>query len=188
MYRLVPVLVREMGQAYPELRRAEALIAETLQLEEGRFRRTLERGLSLLDDETRTFAAGATLRGDTAFRLYDTYGFPLDLTQDALRSRGISVDVAGFNASMAKQKADARAAWTGSGEAATETVWFGIKERTGATEFLGYDTEAAEGVVAALVSDGAEVASLSAGQSGFVILNQTPFYGDRVARSAIAAS
>ena len=178
MYRLVPVLVREMGQAYPELRRAEAMITETLQLEEGRFRRTLERGLSLLDDETKTFVSGATLKGDTAFRLYDTYGFPLDLTQDALRSRGIAVDVDGFNAAMAKQKADARAAWSGSGEAATETVWFGIRERSGATEFLGYDTESAEGVVTALVSNGSEVASLSTGESGFVVVNQTPFYGE----------
>jgi alanyl-tRNA synthetase len=121
---------------------------------------------------------GAVLKGETAFRLYDTYGFPLDLTQDALRSRGFSVDVDGFNTAMAKQKADARAAWAGSGEAATETVWFGIKERTGASEFLGYDTESAEGVVTALLRDGVEVVELKAGETGFVVLNQTPFYGE----------
>jgi len=178
MHRLVPILVREMGQAYPDLRRAEPLISETLKLEENRFRKTLERGLSLLDEETRAFTQGATLKGETAFRLYDTYGFPLDLTQDALRSRGISVDVDGFNAAMAKQKADARAAWAGSGEAATETVWFGIRERTGASEFLGYDTESAEGVVTALVRDGQEVSELKAGETGAVVLNQTPFYGE----------
>jgi alanyl-tRNA synthetase len=178
MHRLVPTLVREMGRAYPELRRAEALVSETIKLEEERFRRTLDRGLQLLDDETRQLSSGAILRGDTAFKLYDTYGFPLDLTQDALRARGIAVDVDGFNTAMAKQKADARAAWAGSGEAATEAVWFSIKDRVGATEFLGYDTETAEGVVAALVRDGVEVATLEAGDSGFVILNQTPFYGE----------
>ncbi|HRJ70196.1 MAG TPA: alanine--tRNA ligase, partial [Beijerinckiaceae bacterium] len=178
MHRLVHTLVREMGQAYPELHRAEALIAETLKLEEGRFRRTLERGLSLLEDEAAGLTSGATLKGETAFRLYDTYGFPLDLTQDALRARGIGVDVDGFNAAMARQKAEARAAWAGSGEAATEAVWFAIKERAGATEFLGYDTEAAEGVVTALIRDGAEVSALKAGETGFVVLNQTPFYGE----------
>ena len=178
MYRLVPTLVREMGLAYPELRRAESLITETLKLEEERFRRTLDRGLALLDDETRTLVQGATLKGDTAFRLYDTYGFPLDLTQDALRARGIAVDVDGFNAAMAKQKADARAAWSGSGEAATEAVWFGVKERAGSSEFLGYDTEVAEGVVSAIIRDGAEVTELKAGESGFLVLNQTPFYAE----------
>jgi alanyl-tRNA synthetase len=178
MHRLVPVLVREMGQSYAELRRAEALIAETLLLEENRFRKTLERGLTLLDEETRSLTSGATLRGETAFRLYDTYGFPLDLTQDALRARGIGVDVDGFNAAMARQKAEARAAWAGSGEAATEAVWFGLRERVGASEFLGYDTETAEGVVAALLREGGEVAALSAGEEGYVVLNQTPFYGE----------
>lgn len=178
MYRLVPVLIREMGQAYPELHRAEALITETLKLEENRFRKTLERGLMLLDEETKLLAAGGTLKGETAFRLYDTFGFPLDLTQDALRSRGLAVDVDGFNGAMARQKADARAAWAGSGEAATEAVWFGIKDRIGATEFLGYDTETAEGVVTALVRDGAEADVLSEGQQGVVIVNQTPFYGE----------
>jgi alanyl-tRNA synthetase len=178
MHKLVPVLVREMGQAYPELQRAEALIAETLQLEEQRFRRTLERGLAILDDGTRDLGEGAVFSGDTAFTLYDTYGFPLDLTQDALRPRGITVDTEAFDVAMQQQKAMARAAWAGSGEAATDTVWFGVKEKTGATDFLGYDTETAEGQVLALVKDGVEVASLDAGQTGLVVLNQTPFYGE----------
>jgi len=178
MWKLVPALVREMGQAYPELVRAEALITETLKLEETRFRKTLERGLALLDDETGKLADGGTLAGETAFRLYDTYGFPLDLTQDALRSRGLHVDVDGFNAAMERQKAEARRAWAGSGEAATETVWYSVKERAGATDFLGYDTESAEGVVLALISGGQEVDALQAGQEGAVVLNQTPFYGE----------
>ncbi|QCK88023.1 alanine--tRNA ligase [Phreatobacter aquaticus] len=178
MHKLVPVLVREMGQAYPELQRAEALIAETLQLEEQRFRRTLERGLAILDDGTRDLGEGAVFSGDTAFTLYDTYGFPLDLTQDALRPRGITVDTAAFDAAMQQQKAMARAAWAGSGEAATDTVWFGVKEKTGATDFLGYDTETAEGQVLALVKEGAEVSSLGVGETGLVVLNQTPFYGE----------
>jgi alanyl-tRNA synthetase len=178
MYRLVPALVREMGQAYPELVRAEPLITETLRLEETRFRKTLERGLSILEDETRTLEKGQKLRGDVAFTLYDTYGFPLDLTQDALKPRGIGVDTDAFNAAMQRQREKARAAWAGSGEAATESVWYAIKERAGATEFLGYDTEGAEGVVLALVRDGAEVAELHPGETGLVVLNQTPFYGE----------
>ena len=178
MHRLVPVLVREMGQAYPELVRAEPLIAETLKLEETRFRQTLVRGLAILDDETRSLSAGDKLAGGTAFTLYDTYGFPLDLTQDALRARGVAVDVEGFDAAMAQQKAKARAAWAGTGEAATDTLWFALRERVGATEFLGYDTESAEGVVTALLRDGAEVESLRAGERGIVILNQTPFYAE----------
>src|SRR5918998_307340 len=178
MYRLVPALVREMGQAYPELVRAEPLITETLRLEETRFRKTLERGLSILDEETRSLSPGQNLSGETAFTLYDTYGFPLDLTQDALKSRGIGVDTDAFNAAMARQREKARAAWAGSGEAATETVWFGLRERVGATEFLGYDTETAEGVVLGLVRDGAEVRELQAGESGLAVLNQTPFYGE----------
>src|ERR687883_1748481 len=149
MWRLVPVLTREMGQAYPELLRAEPLITETLKLEETRFRKTLERGLAILDEETRALSSGQKLSGETAFTLYDTYGFPLDLTQDALKPRGIGVDTDAFNAAMERQREKARAAWSGSGEAATETVWFGIKERAGATEFLGYDTETAEGVTLA---------------------------------------
>jgi len=178
MYRLVPTLVREMGQAYPELVRAEALITETLKLEETRFRKTLERGLSILDAESRDLAKGQNLSGETAFTLYDTYGFPLDLTQDALKPRGIGVDTDAFNAAMERQREKARAAWSGSGEAATETVWFGIKERVGATEFLGYDTETAEGLVLALLKDGQEVTELKAGETGLAVLNQTPFYGE----------
>ena len=178
MHRLAPTLVREMGQAYPELVRAEALIAETLRLEETRFRVTLARGLSILDEESAGLESGARLSGETAFKLYDTYGFPLDLTQESLRARGVGVDVEGFNVAMERQRAEARKAWAGSGEAATETVWFGIRERVGASEFLGYDTEQAEGVVAALVRDGAEVARLEAGETGLVVLNQTPFYAE----------
>ncbi|KMO17078.1 alanine--tRNA ligase [Methylobacterium indicum] len=178
MYRLVPTLVREMGQAYPELARAESLIAETLRLEETRFRRTLERGLSILDAETRDLSDGQSLSGETAFTLYDTYGFPLDLTQDALKSRGITVDTDGFTAAMQRQREAARAAWTGSGEAATETLWYGLRERTGATEFLGYDTEGAEAVVTALVKGGAEVEAIRAGEEGLLVVTQTPFYGE----------
>jgi alanyl-tRNA synthetase len=178
MWRLVPTLTREMGQAYPELVRAEALITETLKLEERRFRRTLERGLAILDDETRALKQGDRLKGETAFTLYDTYGFPLDLTQDALKSRGIAVDTDGFNVAMEKQKEKARASWSGSGDAATEAVWFSLREKVGATEFLGYETERAEGVVAALVKDGKEVESLKKGETGTVVLNQTPFYGE----------
>jgi alanyl-tRNA synthetase len=178
MWRLVPALMREMGQAYPELIRAEPLITETLKLEESRFRKTLERGLSILDEETRSLSSGQRLSGETAFTLYDTYGFPLDLTQDALRSRGIGVDTDAFNAAMERQREKARAAWAGSGEAATEAVWYAIRERAGATEFLGYDTETAEGVVLAIVKDGQETEELKAGDSGLVVLNQTPFYGE----------
>ncbi|SEO95466.1 alanyl-tRNA synthetase [Methylobacterium sp. ap11] len=178
MYRLVPTLVREMGQAYPELVRAESLIAETLRLEETRFRRTLERGLSILDAETRDLSEGGSLSGETAFTLYDTYGFPLDLTQDALKSRGIAVDTEGFTAAMQRQRAAARAAWSGSGEAATETLWYGLRERTGATEFLGYDTEEAEAVVTALVRGGAEVEAIRAGEEGLLVVTQTPFYAE----------
>src|SRR5258705_4253990 len=178
MFRLVPVLVREMGQAYPELVRAEALITETLKLEETRFRRTLERGLAILDDESRGLKDGDNLKGEVAFTLYDTYGFPLDLTQDALKSRGIGVDLAAFNTAMERQREMARASWTGSGEAATETVWFALREKAGATEFLGYETESAEGVIAALVRDGKEVTGLAKGEAGAVVLNQSPFYGE----------
>jgi alanyl-tRNA synthetase len=178
IYKLVPTLVREMGQAYPELSRGEALIAETVRLEEGRFLKTLGRGLQILADETSTLGEGQVLSGATAFKLYDTYGFPLDLTQDALRMRGITVDQSGFDAAMAAQKAEARKSWSGSGEAATDTVWYGLADKLGPTEFLGYETESAEGVVTALLKDGAEVASLAAGQEGFVVLNQTPFYGE----------
>ena len=178
MWRLVPTLVREMGQAYPELARAEALIAETLKLEETRFRNTLERGLLILDEESRGLKRGDRLKGETAFTLYDTYGFPLDLTQDALKPRGIAVDTDGFNSAMERQREKARASWAGSGDAATEAVWFKLRENLGATEFLGYETEGAEGVVAALVKDGKEVDALHAGETGAVIVNQTPFYGE----------
>jgi alanyl-tRNA synthetase len=178
MFRLVPALVREMGQAYPELGRAEALITETLKLEETRFRRTLERGLGILDEESRSLKPGDSLKGEVAFTLYDTYGFPLDLTQDALKSRGVGVDLAAFDAAMERQRQKARASWAGSGEAATETVWFTLREKVGATEFLGYETETAEGVVAALVAGGKEVAGLADGETGAIVLNQTPFYGE----------
>src|SRR6187431_1074881 len=178
MWRLVPILVREMGQAYPELARADTLIAETLKLEETRFRNTLERGLLILDEESRGLKRGDRLKGETAFTLYDTYGFPLDLTQDALKPRGIAVDTDGFNSAMERQREKARASWAGSGDAATEAVWFKLREKLGATEFLGYETEGAEGVVAALVKDGKEVDALHAGETGAVIVNQTPFYGE----------
>ena len=178
MWRLVPGLVREMGRAYPELARAEALITETLRLEETRFRKTLERGLGLLDEATTGMLEGDMLDGETAFKLYDTYGFPLDLTQDALRRRGIAVNLDGFQDAMARQKAEARASWAGSGEAASAAVWFAIKEKVGATEFLGYDTEAAEGAIVALVANGAEAASLETGAEGAIVVNQTPFYAE----------
>jgi alanyl-tRNA synthetase len=178
MWKLVPTLTREMGQAYPELRRAEALITETLKLEETRFRKTLERGLAILDDEAKELRSGDNLKGDVAFQLYDTFGFPLDLTQDALRPRGIGVDLDAFNAAMERQREMARASWAGSGEAATDNVWFALREKAGATEFLGYETENAEGVVSALVRDGHEVDVLKIGEAGAVVLNQTPFYGE----------
>jgi alanyl-tRNA synthetase len=176
--RLVPALVREMGQAYPELIRAEPLITETLRLEERRFQATLERGLKLLEDETAKLGEGGTLPGDVAFKLYDTYGFPLDLTADVLRGQGKTVDNAGFELAMAKQRADARRAWAGSGEAATEQLWFELRDRLGATEFLGYDTETAEGQVTAIIVDGKEVERASVGQTAAILVNQTPFYGE----------
>jgi alanyl-tRNA synthetase len=178
MWRLVPALTREMGQAYPELLRAEPLITETLKLEETRFRNTLVRGLAILDDKSKSLKKGDMFDGETAFTLYDTYGFPLDLTQDALRNRGIGVDVASFTDAMERQRELARASWSGSGEAATEAVWFALREKFGATEFLGYETESAEGVVSALVRDGQDVTELKKGESGVVVVNQTPFYGE----------
>jgi alanyl-tRNA synthetase len=178
MYRLVPALVAEMGTAYPELVRAQALITETLKLEETRFRETLVRGLKLLDEATDSMSKGATLKGDVAFKLYDTYGFPLDLTEDALRARGIAVDTDGFKAAMQKQREDARKAWSGSGEAATDTLWFALRDEVGATEFLGYDTENAEGNIVAIVKDGARVTALHAGETGYILTNQTPFYAE----------
>ncbi|MDX1483042.1 MAG: alanine--tRNA ligase [Alphaproteobacteria bacterium] len=178
LHRLVPVLVAEMGAAFPELSRAEALITETLRLEEERFRATLARGLRLLEEETAKLAAGAPLPGDIAFRLYDTFGFPLDLTQDALRAKDHGVDLAGFDAAMERQKADARAAWAGSGEAATDELWFELRERLGATEFLGYETEMAEGVIAAILVDGEETEAIGSGSEAAILVNQTPFYGE----------
>jgi alanyl-tRNA synthetase len=178
MYRLVPALVRQMGAAYPELGRAEALIVETLLLEETRFRQTLERGLHLLTEETARLGDRQPLPGTVAFRLYDTFGFPLDLTQDALREEGRDVDLAGFEAAMEEQRTRARAAWAGSGEAATERVWFELKQKVGASEFLGYSTETAEAEILALVVDGAPVEKAGAGSDVAVVLNQTPFYGE----------
>ncbi|MBW8854874.1 MAG: alanine--tRNA ligase, partial [Bradyrhizobium sp.] len=178
MHRLVWALVREMGQAYPDLMRAENLIEETLRLEETRFRKTLTRGLAILDEKSASLKKGDMFDGDVAFTLYDTYGFPLDLTQDALKSRGISVDQASFTDAMERQKAKARESWKGSGEAASEAIWFPLREKLGATEFLGYETESAEGVVTALVKDGKEATSLKAGDTGAIVLNQTPFYAE----------
>jgi alanyl-tRNA synthetase len=178
MYRLVPALIRQMGAAYPELSRADALITETLRLEETRFKAMLDRGLHLLADETARIGEGGALPGPVAFRLYDTYGFPLDLTQDALREQGKTVDVAGFEAAMAEQRQRARAAWTGSGEAATDGVWFELRERVGATEFLGYSTEIAEAAITALVVDGHPVETAAGGAEVAVLLNQTPFYAE----------
>ncbi|MBT3927454.1 MAG: alanine--tRNA ligase [Rhodospirillaceae bacterium] len=178
MWQLVPILVGEMGQAFPELARAEALIAETLKLEETRFKQTLARGLKLLGSATAKLGDGEALPGDVAFQLYDTYGFPLDLTQDALRREGREVDNAGFDAAMERQRAEARKAWAGSGDAATDRVWFEVREKTGASEFLGYEMTSAEGVVSALVRDGAEVTNAEDGTEIALVVNQTPFYGE----------
>ncbi len=178
MHRLVPALVIEMGQAYPELGRAEPLIREVLEREETRFRQTLANGLKLLDEATASLGSGDSLPGETAFRLYDTFGFPYDLTEDALRARGIGVDRDGFDSAMAQQKAAARAAWKGSGEAASGEVWFDIAERVGATEFTGYTASTGEAQVVALVREGKEVTIAHAGEEVTVITNQTPFYGE----------
>jgi len=178
MHRLVPALVKEMGQQYAELGRAAALITETFLLEESNFKDMLGRGLRLLDEETGRLGAGEALAGDVAFRLYDTYGFPLDLTQDILRGQGRKVDTAGFDVAMERQRQAARKAWAGSGEAATEALWFDLREKLGATEFLGYETEAAEGVITCIVVDGKPVDSIEAGAKAMIIANQTPFYGE----------
>jgi alanyl-tRNA synthetase len=182
LWRLVPALTQQMGSAYPELLRAQPLITETLQIEETNFKQTLERGLRLLDEETARLSPGAPLSGEIAFRLYDTYGFPLDLTQDVLRGRGHAVAVAGFEAAMRHQREEARKSWVGSGEAAAEAIWFALAEELGATEFLGYDTESAEGIVQAILHDGERVARASEGISDgaevAVITNQTPFYAE----------
>ncbi len=178
MHRLVPALVAQMGQAFPELSQGQSLIEETLELEEKRFKATLDRGLSLLEAETQGLSEGQSLPGETAFKLYDTYGFPLDLTQDAMREKGADVDVAGFDAAMAEQKAKARAAWSGADQAASEAIWIELAEEIGETEFLGYASEKAEAQVLGLVADGAAVDALGKGQSGAVVLNQTPFYAE----------
>ncbi|MBK4215449.1 alanine--tRNA ligase [Paracoccus caeni] len=178
MYRLVPALVQQMGAAYPELNRAQALIEETLKSEESRFRQTLDRGLRLLDDEVSRLPEGANLPGEAAFKLYDTYGFPLDLTQDALREQGRSVDVSGFDSAMAEQKAKARAAWSGSGDTQDASVWYDIAEQHGTTEFLGYDTEEAEGQVLALIADGAQKDEAKEGETVQIVVNQSPFYAE----------
>jgi alanyl-tRNA synthetase len=178
MHRLVPSLVAEMGAAYPELVRAQPLLEETLKLEETRFRQTLANGLRLLDEATASMGEGDTLPGEVAFKLYDTYGFPYDLTEDALRAQGLAVDRAGFDAAMAEQKAAARAAWKGSGAKASEDVWFDIAEEHGSTEFTGYSGHEGEGVVVALVKDGARVDRAGAGDKVVILTNQTPFYGE----------
>ena len=178
MHRLVPALVREMGAAYPELGQAQALIEETLRAEETRFKQTLDRGLKLLDDELSDLPEGANLPGETAFKLYDTYGFPLDLTQDALREKGRAVDTDGFDVAMEEQKAKARAAWSGSGEAADATVWFEMADKFGVTEFLGYDTETAEGQILSVVKVSDVVETAATGETVQIVVNQTPFYGE----------
>src|ERR1700756_5202485 len=178
MWRLVPALVQQMGAAYPELLRAQPLISETLRLEESNFKQMLERGLRLLEDETARLGPGAALPGEVAFRLYDTFGFPLDLTEDVLRGQGRTVAVEGFTAAMQRQREEARKSWVGSGEAATEAVWFALREEVGATEFLGYETENAEGVVHTITRNGQRITEAEAGDDIGVIVNQTPFYAE----------
>nr|MCU0882411.1 alanine--tRNA ligase [Hyphomonadaceae bacterium] len=178
LHRLVPVLVNEMGGAYGELRRAEAFITATLEQEETRFRRTLGRGLALLDEEAAGLSEGDSLSGQAAFSLYDTYGFPVDLTQDVLRARGVGVDMDGFNAAMDKQKADARAAWAGSGAASTDAIWLELKDAQGGSEFLGYSGTVGTGVVAAIVADGTVQETLTDGARAELLFNQTPFYAE----------
>ena len=178
MHQMVPALISQMGQAYPELGQAQALIEESLLLEETRFKTTLDRGLKLLDDELSIMNKGYPLSGEVAFKLYDTFGFPLDLTQDALREKGVEVDLEGFDSAMTEQKAKARAAWSGSGEVADESIWFDIADEQGVTDFLGYDTESSEGLIAALIQDGVLVDTVSNGDSVMVVLNQTPFYAE----------
>ena len=178
IWRLVPALTTQMGAAFPELLRAQALITETLRFEETNFKQTLERGLRLLDEEEAHLATGQDFPGEVAFRLYDTYGFPLDLTEDVLRGRGRKVAVAGFAAAMERQREEARRSWVGSGEAATGAAWFALREEVGATEFLGYDTETAEGVILAILKGGERVEAANAGDAVAIVVNQTPFYGE----------
>lgn len=177
IYKLLPVLQKEMGDAYPELYRFEKLITETIKAEETRFGKTLDKGMRLLEEESAHLGKGDTLSGETAFKLYDTYGFPLDLTQDALKNKGIEVDVAGFDAAMAKQKEEARKNWTGSGDEGTEKIWFEVKERIGGSEFLGYTTTKSDGIIKALVQNSKEVDSVKNGEF-YLVANQTPFYGE----------
>ncbi|MEM8855906.1 MAG: alanine--tRNA ligase, partial [Pseudomonadota bacterium] len=191
LYTLFPTLTAEMGRAYPELGRAENLIMETTKAEEVRFGRTLSRGIALLEDASKDLGSGEPLPGETAFRLYDTYGFPYDLTEDALRPRGIPVDKAGFDAAMAAQKAEARKHWAGSGDQSAERVWFSVYERVGPTEFLGYDTTEADGAILAIVVDGQEVETAAAGAKAQIVTNQTPFYaesGGQVGDRGVATS
>ncbi len=183
MHRLVPTLIAKMGEAYPELKRAEALIVQSLSSEESRFKVTLDRGLKMLDEETEKLASGAKFPGDVAFKLYDTYGFPLDLTQDALKAKGIAVDIAAFESAMSEQKARARAAWAGTGEQATEKLWFEILDEVGPTEFLRdvkdqYGNHSAQSIIVAIVKDGQKVNSLEMGDIAYVITRQTPFYAE----------
>src|SRR5580700_4415301 len=178
MWRLVPALTTQMGAAFPELIRAQPLITETLRFEETNFKQTLERGLRLLDEEEAHLAAGQDFPGETAFRLYDTYGFPLDLTEDVLRGRGRKVALGGFEAAMQRQREEARKSWVGSGEAATGASWFALRDEMGATEFLGYETESAEGVILAMLRAGERVEAASAGEEVAIVVNQTPFYGE----------
>ncbi|MDE0305293.1 MAG: alanine--tRNA ligase [Albidovulum sp.] len=178
MHLLVSELVRQMGQAFPELSRAESLIRETLLAEESRFKSMLGRGLSLLENELAKLPDGAELPGATAFKLYDTYGFPLDLTQDALRERGKAVDSRGFEEAMKLQREKARAAWVGTGAATSEAIWFDIEDKFGATEFLGFETEVAEGMLQAIIADGEIVSTISAKRNATAVFNQTPFYGE----------
>lgn len=178
MYRLFPTLMSSMGEAYPELIAAQALITETLKNEETRFKKTLDRGLKMLDDETAGLSEGQKLSGDVAFKLYDTYGFPVDLTADALRAKGMEVDMAGFEAAMDVQKQTARKSWAGSGDAGTSKIWFALLDKVGGTEFLGYAKTAAEGQVLAIIKDGQEVDALQQGEEGFIVVNQSPFYAE----------
>lgn len=177
IYKLLPSLQREMGEAYPELYRAQNLISDTIKTEETRFLRTLDKGLRLLDDETKNLKEGDELSGATAFKLYDTYGFPLDLTQDALKAKNINVDTRGFDEAMEKQRAEARRNWAGSGDAGTDKIWFELQDKLGSTEFLGYNTLRADAEITALVQNGREISEISAGEF-YLLANQTPFYGE----------
>ena len=178
IWRLVPQLISEMGKAFPEINRGEALITETLKSEEERFKNTLDNGLKILDNATAELSKGDQLDGSIAFKLYDTYGFPLDLTQDVLRGRGVAVDEKGFEKAMQHQKKEARSAWVGSGSSAEEIVWFEVREKIGATDFLGYGVEEISAKVMSILKDGEVVDSLKTGEKGLLLFNQTPFYAE----------